>query len=148
MARAPSSKKGSLRGPELGVDVEAVLELLQQASRGLSEIVKSIDELVIQAIVWIRKVDSGRFAEKVQIDIDFEAIRNLLNYTANYDRILDSLRNQVLSASPAHPGHESKLVDDDQRALEALRSEVLGAIPEEVWAEAVEGFGDPDLANA
>jgi hypothetical protein len=67
MAKAPVSKKGSVDRPELEADVEAFLELLQQASRGLGEIVRSIDEMVSRAIVWIRKIDSDRIPEKVQM---------------------------------------------------------------------------------
>lgn len=148
IAKAPLSKKGSVGRPELGVDVEAFLELLQQASRGLGEIVRSIDEMVSQAIVWIRKIDSDRIPEKVQIEINLEAIRKLLNYTANYDTILDGLRSLNMTPSTEHSTLESNRDNDDQELLQALRSEVLGAIPEEVWAEAVKGFGDPDLANA
>jgi hypothetical protein len=58
-AKAPFSKKGFASGSDLGVDVEAFLELLQQASRGLGEIVRSIDEMVSQVLLWVRKIDSS-----------------------------------------------------------------------------------------
>ena len=31
--------------------------------------------------------------------------------------------------------------------IEQLRAELLGAIADDIWAEAAAGFGDPDLAS-
>jgi hypothetical protein len=144
MAKGSVSKKGSSVGSNTGVDAEAFLEFLQEVSRGLGEIVRSFDEMVTQLILRIRNRDPASFADKVEINL--EAVRKILIDTTNSNSILGGLRMRS-NLPAADPSFESSHPEEDQEMLAVLRSQVLGAIPEEVWSEAINGFGDPDLAN-
>jgi len=148
MAKSSTSKKGSSLGnANLGVDFEAFLEFLQQASRGLGEIASSLDEFISQTITWMRSIDLPTFSDRHQVELNSETIRNFLAHTKSYDALFETLRtwNIPSMAKDEDPNLDRTAIDGE--ALAAIRSELLGAIPDEVWAEAIDGFGDPDLAN-
>jgi hypothetical protein len=53
--------------------------------------------------------------------------------------------NPIIATSASDLTGPSASGEFDQ--LAELRSQLFGSIPSSVWSDAVDGFGDPDLAN-
>jgi hypothetical protein len=151
MPQSPTSKKGSaLTSVGRGIDPEAWLELLERATRGLGEFARAFDAMLVQLVEKMKSSIPEKGIQSPMLNLPREGIgswHSAVQELQGYENRLHELirQNPIIATSASSPAGPSDLDDVDQ--LATLRSQLFGSIPKSVWSEAVDGFGDPDLAN-
>jgi hypothetical protein len=151
MPQSPTSKKGSaLTSVGRGIDPEAWLELLERATKGLSEFARAFDAMLMQLVEKMKSSLPEKGIQGPMPDPPREGIGSwhstVQELQGDENRLHELIRqNPIIATSASSPVGPSDAGDVDQ--LANIRSQLFGSIPNSVWSDAVNGFGDPDLAN-
>jgi hypothetical protein len=151
MPQSPTSKKGSaLTSVGRGIDPEAWLELLERATRGLGEFARAFDAMLVQLVEKMKSSIPEKGIQGPMPDLPRAAIgswHSTVQELQGYENRLHELirENPIIATSASDLTGPSASGEFDQ--LAELRSQLFGSIPSSVWSDAVDGFGDPDLAN-
>jgi hypothetical protein len=150
MPQRPDFKNGlstSSGGRDIGP--EDFLELLERAMRGLGNVARNFDAILTQLVESLKSLDTDSLVARIRSDLSVEKLASwheVLQQAQSYEMRVSDLRVQSESLVANVPGGSSNADKDDEHLIE-LRRQLLGSIPASVWDEAVEGFGDPGLAN-
>ena len=110
---------------------------------------RNFDSILMQWVGWLKSLDSDALVARIRSDLSLENLtfwHELLRQIQSYENRLDDLRLRSESQIEAESKRSSNVVGSEEQ-LFALRRQLFSSIPENVWSEAIEGFGDPDLAN-
>lgn len=142
----------SQKGPSISsgsFDPEALLELLEKATSGLGDVARSVDAMLVKLVDWIRSIDTSSLIEQFGSDMSVERIQawhDVVAQAQSYEARIHDLRH--LQSIEAATGHMSSMPPSiDEQSIVALRAQLLASIPDSIWSDAIEGFGDSDLAN-
>jgi hypothetical protein len=132
------------------MDPEAWLELLERATKGLGEFARAFDAMLVQLVEKMKSSIPEKGIQGPMPDLPREGIgswHSTVKEFQGYENRLHELirQNPIIATSASSSNSPGDSSDEDQ--LANLRSQLFGSIPKSVWSEAVDGFGDPDLAN-